>query len=121
MEEKRCKLVEGKVVSPSSIGGVPCELCLVLANMSDNIAKLEDMVKSSNVMKDLKLAHSTYGALLKSHKRCSGCGMCFGGDHEAKPFKFAKEIGDICEWCAKELEQNGKQEFINRRKSEIKE
>jgi hypothetical protein len=132
VEKERCTLVDGKRVEPSDMGGIPCELCLVLDTMDKSLNallkkintseaviyrdKLNIMIRESKAMKDYKAAVATHLRLSKSHKKCKGCGMCFGGEHLAFVFTNLPGFGDICEWCANELKENGRQAFIERRK-----
>ena len=100
-----CKMVK-RIPAPSSEGGIPCELCDVLDNMGE---KLNEFARTFNTLK------KTFEALQKTHKRCNGCGLCFGGHHVAFP-KDVPGIGEVCQWCAQEIKDKGLETFKERRK-----
>ena len=68
-------------------------------------------IKESEPLRLYKQAAKTYSELNKSHRRCAGCGLCFGGHHIAKPAATYKELGEVCQWCKKTIDKIGIKKF----------
>lgn len=79
-----------------------CELCRTIKDMNDLIMK----ARKSEIMTQFKAMEKAYLQLQKTHKKCAVCELCFGGNHLMSPSHIAG-IGDVCEWCVKEIKKKG--------------
>lgn len=69
-----------------------------------------------------KTLKAEFTKLNNSHKKCAGCGLCFGGNHIALEFRNVPELkGDVCQYCASDIDEHGLEEFIERVKRAKKE
>lgn len=50
-------------------------------------------------------------------KACAGCGLHFGGDHWALP-RHVEGLGDVCQWCYKDIKERGLEYFKQSMKAE---
>ena len=108
-----CPLIECKEAGLRD-GNLPCELCTLLETI-----RIECNKDKANTKKLIKL----YSELKRTHKKCPGCGLCFDGSHIAFPV-FVKGIGNVCQWCAKEIQKQGIDKFkkrLSRQELEIEE
>jgi len=94
---------------------IPCELCAliyklreVFSQTSKDIEELEPVIAWREMKKQLH-------KLEKTHHKCAGCGLCFGGSHIAWPTRNVKGLGDVCQWCTKQIDEVGLQQFMKSR------
>ena len=110
-----CKLVKTEP-SPSSVGGIPCELCTTKEAIGKELNKLAKLINESEALKLYRSALESYNELAKSHKTCAGCHLCFGGYHIAAPAKYYAGLGEVCQWCQKDIKKIGIDAFKERMK-----
>jgi hypothetical protein len=110
-----CKLVGQRAIEPASATrGYPCDLCLQLGVMREAIVKMNKEYEHSDAMKSYNRALAILRELEKTHIKCAGCGLCFGGLHIATKMQTVPALGPVCQYCAKEIEKYGLSEFLKR-------
>lgn len=119
-----CPITKEKI-GLSEKGKIPCELCalvqhlhtLVLEAGKEIAVKKLELLKEFNSLEPVQQFEqmkTELHKLEKSHKRCAGCGLCFGGHHIAVSMRNVPEIGEVCQWCAKEIDRQGLEVFKKR-------
>ena len=97
----------------------PCELCSIIEDLKIIVGEAAKEVKQSELVKTYERMKKEYRKLLKTHRKCPGCGLCFGGFHLAFPH-YEKGIGNVCQWCAKDIADNGIEKFKEKLKKGVK-
>lgn len=110
------KVAEGEV-GLSEDGKTPCELCAIIDSLRILIAETAKEVKQLEPVKAYARMRMEFLKLQQTHKKCPGCGLCFGGFHIALPV-YVEGIGDVCQWCAKDIKQVGLEKFMRKLKQD---
>jgi len=88
----------------------PCDLCALIQKLGELVSKASKEVKELEPIKQFNRMKAGYNELNKTHKRCAGCGLCFGGSHIAFPY-FVNGIGRVCQWCSQDIDKKGIEAF----------
>jgi hypothetical protein len=90
------------------------ELVLSIKEAEKLIAKARKQIEGSEASKALKEMESLSRKVNRSHMKCAGCGLCFGGKHLADNTTHVEGVGDICQWCSAELKRMGIKPWLER-------
>lgn len=106
-----CNMIDKAQIGSSLTGKTPCELCAMIQRLGKLVGQArKDVRPHLAVVADYEAMKRSYLDLKESHHRCAGCGLCFAGRHIAKPINV-KGIGDVCQWCAKDIRKIGVETF----------
>lgn len=97
----------------------PCDFCQLISQIGAIVEKSGKEVRKLEPVIAYNKMQREYKKLKRTHKRCAGCGLCFGGDHIAFP-GIVPGIGEVCQWCEAEIEEGGLDEFKARLKNQGK-
>ncbi len=107
-----CSRIDKAKLGPSSIGMEPCHLCALVASLTSEINALATKIEKMPEMVELKNVKRQLGELRASHNKCPGCGLCYDGDHIARPMEQVKGLGRVCQWCAQDIKRYGLEHFL---------
>jgi hypothetical protein len=118
MVNNNCKIVNN--IGEGSEGKNPCEICSAIVKLGEIVNQTKKEIGLLEPVKAYQRMLVEYKKLSNSHLKCVGCGLCFGGHHIAKTFRYIKELkGDVCQWCAIDIDKNGLELFIQRVKHQL--
>jgi len=111
---KECIVKEGDV-GLSSEDKIPCELCVAIIKLGELVNETTKKINQLEPIIAWKQMKKALARLEKTHHKCGGCGLCFHGEHIAFPASTNKELGDICQWCDREIKRDGLDKFLENR------
>jgi hypothetical protein len=98
-------------IKPITQGGPACELCSALQTMSKKMIEMEKEYNRLPAVIEFKRLQKEFSELDKSHRKCAGCGLCFGGAHLAEV--FSRHGGkDYCQYCTVKIKKIGITAFV---------
>ena len=98
-------------IKPITQGGPACELCSALRTMTKKMAEMEKEYNRLPAVIEFKRLQKDFADLDKSHRKCAGCGLCFGGAHIGEV--FSKHNGkDYCQYCTAKIKKIGIVAFV---------
>uniref|UniRef100_A0A6M3L8Z5 Uncharacterized protein n=1 Tax=viral metagenome TaxID=1070528 RepID=A0A6M3L8Z5_9ZZZZ len=102
-----CPHVEKFDIGLSEEGKTPCELCALITAMGEMVNETAREIKELEPLKAFARMKKEYSSLKKLHLKCAGCGLCFDSYHIAVPTKKVEGVGNVCQWCAKQIIDEG--------------
>jgi hypothetical protein len=99
---------------------LPCELCDLIVELRKIVSQTGADIKQLAPVIAYEAMKKDMAKIEKMHKKCAGCGLCFGGEHIAMK-RYVANIGYVCQWCEKEIETRGINDFIKRKKIQDRE
>jgi len=102
-----------KETRPTTVGGPACELCSAMITLSKRMNDLSVEFNNSPMVREYKKIREDYNILENSHRKCDGCGICFGGYHIAKKF-LTIDKKSYCQYCVVDIKKNGIKSFNER-------
>jgi hypothetical protein len=105
---KEC--IINKVEIGKAEDNVPCELCALILELGKLVNETAKQIKQLEPVIAYEKMKEEFSILNKTHTKCKGCGLCFGGHHLAFP-KEVDGIGEVCQWCEEEIKKLGLKKF----------